>query len=179
MMKLNYSKKILILSVVSLVAIVIVDFLFLNLLADKIIGINDKIRQQTLSTQEREKNFYLKESISKTEIDRAKIEKYFIGPGDVATAEFIAYLENLAKQNKLTATVRSVGYEIIPEVGNSDVVSALRFRFSVTGKWSDVFVFLQIMENIPKAVSVFSVTLNSASGAWTADLDFSVAKLKN
>ena len=76
-MKLNYSQKILILSLVLFIGVLILDIVFSNLLFGKIVNINNKNRQLDLSTQEREREIVLKDSIISTQGEREKLEQYF------------------------------------------------------------------------------------------------------
>jgi len=179
-MKLSFSKKVLILAVVTFFIVLFLDIIFTNLLLKKIVSINDKVRQIDLSSKERLKELNLKDSAADTIEEREKLIKYFIGPGNAETVEFTKYLEDLAAEMNLNQR-KTLDYEVVNESGLSDFVSAIRFKFNVSGKWSDVYSFLYAIEKLPKIVSLNSVSLNldSNNKIWSADLDFSVIKLKN
>lgn len=188
-MKLTYSKRILILSIIVLAVVLALDIIFTEMLLSKIININEKVKQLNLSSQEREKELTLRESIVSSKDEREKLLTYFVGPGNAETVEFTKYLEDLALVNGVTQK-KSLGYEAVSELNSSNVVSAIRFRFNVSGKWTNVFNFLRAIENLPKVAYLNSVSLNVSSEAvsakdiksgnkiWSADLDFSVIKLK-
>jgi len=188
-MKLIYSKRILLLSIIVFLGILVLNIIFTNLLLNKIVSINDKVKQLVISSEEREKELTLKDSILSSVEEREKFDQYFVGAGDGKTADFIASLESLADQNNVSHSIKFVGYEPVGILGTSEVVSFIRFRFSVTGRWPDVFSFLQAIENLPKVITVNNITLTVGSELsstnnkavnkiWSADLDFSVAKLK-
>lgn len=178
-MKINFSKKILIVSIGVFIVTLSSVLLLSGLLINKINNINDKIHQLQISTMERENNILLGDLIIGSETDRKKLEKYFIGPGDIETAVFIGYLESLAKDTGLVSNIRSVGYETGENISSLETISFVGFDFSVSGKWNDVFNFVKLIENLPKVSSVNSVSLEVNSGVWSADIDLSVAKLKN
>lgn len=178
-MKLNHSKKSLILSTTLFLVVLGANILFANLLVIKITTINDQIRQSVISSQERERNLNLRDSILNSVSERSKLEKYFVGVGDAETANFISYLESEAKKVGLVSDIKSVGYEPVAEIGSSEIVSLIRFRLSVNGKWSNVFTFIQTLENLPKISTVNAISLDHNSGVWSAEIDFSVAKLKS
>jgi hypothetical protein len=163
------------------------DIIFINLLLGKIIDINDKVKQLDISSQSREKTLNLQDSIVSSESEREKLAAYFVGAGDASTVEFTKYLENLALETGVTQK-KSLAYEPVNGLESSNVVSAIRFKFNVSGKWANILAFLQAIENLPKVVSVNNVSFNmnstlrgvnkSAGQNWSADLDFSVVKLK-
>jgi len=186
-MKLNYSKKVFILAVIILLGILVLDVIFINLLLNKIYEINNKIKQSDISSQLRLKELSLKDLVTTSEYDRERLQRYFVGAGDTHTLEFTKYLENLAREMGVTEK-KSVGYEEAVGFGSSDTVSAIRYRFNISGKWSNVYSFLKAIENLPKVSYLNSVNFNLSQDAiqintsgkiWTADIDFSVLKLKN
>lgn len=179
-MKLSFSKKVLISAIVTLFIVLFLDTVFTNLLLKKIVSINDKVRQIDISSQERLKELNLKDSTANTVEEREKLGEYFVGPGNAETVEFTKYLEDLAAEMNLTQR-KTLDYEAVNEPGLSDFISAIRFKFNVSGKWSDVYGFLYAIEKLPKIVSLNSVSLNlnSDNKTWSADLDFLVVKLKN
>jgi hypothetical protein len=190
MMKLNFSNKILITAIITFIIILVLDVVFTKLLLNKIYSINDKVKQLEISSQEREKELNLRESVESTKLEREKLSGYFVGAGEAETLEFTKYLENLALEMGVTQK-KSLDYEAVGALSSSDVVSAIRYRFNVSGKWANVYSFLQAVENLPKVAYLSSVSfsLNSeiispkeaktGSKIWSADLDFSVVKLKN
>jgi Tfp pilus assembly protein PilO len=186
-MKINFSKKILILSILLLLAISVLDVIFINLLIDKIYSIKDKENQLNISTQEREKELLLRESIGNSVVNRALLEEYFVPDGNLETVKFTEYLEKLASDMNLEHK-KSLDYEPASEMTNSEFVSAIRFRFNVSGSWQNVFDFLRTIENLPKIsyLSGINLTMNTSdisvkdgkNKTWSLDLDFSVIKLK-
>ncbi len=187
-MKLTYAKKILISATVIFLGVLALDIIFTSLLLNNIISINDKIKQLDISSKEREKELSLKDSIASSKVEREKLEGYFVQAGNAETVKFTKYLEDLALGFGLTQK-KSLDYESINELQSSDAVSAIRFKFGVSGSWSQVYAFLRTIENLPKIVRLNSVGLTAnqtvlIDGAglkgniWSADLDFSVAKLK-
>lgn len=178
-MKLNYTKKIFIISAAVLVGIIILVLVFTNLLLGKIYSINDKVKQMTISSIERERNISLKESIHVSESDRGELAKYFMGSTDADTADFIGQLENLGKQLGLTVNVKSVEYEKNPNFDSSNYLSLVRVKVGFVGKWSGVFDFLQKIERLSKTTLIHGVSLDNSSKIWSGDIDFSVFKLKN
>jgi Tfp pilus assembly protein PilO len=188
-MKIVFSKKMLILSIVILAVTAVLDAVFTQLLVGKINSINDKVKQLEISSQERLKELTLKDSIAGSKAEREKLLSYFVGATNADVVDFTKYLEDLAKQAGVRHE-KTMNYAPIGELPSSDVVSSLRYRFNVTGAWSNVFAFLQAIENLPKAVLVNNVTLTVSSEAvsvkelrsgnklWSADLDFSVVKIK-
>jgi hypothetical protein len=188
-MKLNYSKKIFIASIIILVVIVVLDVVFSDLLFNKIISINNKVRQLDISSQERERELMLKDSIVSTKEEREKLITYFVPAGDAETVEFTKYLEKLALNMGVTQK-KSLNYEPVSDLPSSDIVSAIRYKFIISGKWSNVYNFLLAIENLPKVLIINGINLNvsvvedSATSTkvvgkiWSAEIDFSVVKLK-
>ncbi len=189
-MKFNYSKRILILSLIFFTGVIILDVIFTNLLVDKIVKINNKVKQLNISSQEREKEIKLKDLIIDSKADREKLTEYFVGAGNAETLEFTKYLEDLALKEGVTEK-KTIIEEPIVGLPSADTISAIRFRFNVIGKWANIYNFLQAIENLPKVVYLNSVSVSLNSGAvsakeikagtktWSADLDFSVIKLKD
>lgn len=188
-MKLKYSQKILIIAIIILGLTLTLNIVFGSMLIGKIVDINNKVKQLDISSQEREKELNLKDSISNSKLEREKLNGYFVGAGNAETVDFTKYLEDLAKEKGVTQT-KTLSYESVSGLGASDVVSVIRYRFNVTGKWFNVYAFLQVIENLPKVSYINSVSLNtSLEGVtakeaksliriWAADVDFSVVKLK-
>jgi len=178
-MKLNYSKKILIIAVVTFIVILIINYIFTSLLLNKIISINDKVRQLDISSQERERELSQKDSVVSTEAERIKLASYFVGVGNTETVNFTKSLEDLARNMNVTQS-KTLNYEPVPNMESSDVLSVIRYRFLVTGKYDDVYSFVRAVENLPKISYMNSVSINynSNSKNWSADIDFSVIKLK-
>lgn len=188
-MKIKYSKKVLILALIVFSGVIVLNVFFANILLVKIFSINDKVNQLNISSQKRERELALKDFIVSSSLDREKLAGYFIGAGNAETVEFTKYLEDLALVAGVTQK-KSLNYEAISELDSAEVVSAIRFKFNVSGKWENVFTFIQLVENLPKVLSLNSVFLNVSSEAvsvkdvksgrkvWSADLDFSVAMLK-
>jgi hypothetical protein len=180
-MKLNYSKKMLIVSLVVFLVVFVLNSVFLNLLWTRIIGINDKVKQIDISTQEREREMILRDLIVNTKEQREKLASYFVGTGNADTVGFTEYLENQAKKTGVTQK-KSLAYDEVKELGISEQVSAIRYKFNVSGNWTNVFNFLRTIENLPKVgylnTVVFNANTDKTSGKiWSADLDFSVIKL--
>jgi len=178
-MKLNYSKKILILSIITFIIVLTLNLIFSSLLFGKIVDINNKVKQLDISSQERLKELNLKNLIAGTESDRKALDEYFVAPGNSGTVNFTKYLEDLAVAMKVTQT-KFLAYEPVNGLESSSFLSAIHYRFKVTGKWTNVFNFLQVVEKIPKAIFLKNISLyyNSDIKDWSADLDFSVVQLK-
>lgn len=179
-MKNLSSKKILIFSGIIFLSVLITDIIFVHLLFGKIFNINDKVRQIDLSSQERLKELNLRDAVSGTAEDRERLEQFFVQPGNNEVLKFTKFLEDLANGENLTHK-KSLNYEQVTEEGLSGEISALRFRFHISGRWAGVYRFLLLIERLPKVVILNSVSLNlnSEDKNWTADLDFSVIQLKN
>jgi Tfp pilus assembly protein PilO len=186
-MKIKYSQKVLGSFVIIFLLILTANIIIGRMSIKQIESINNKIRQVTLSSEEREKLLALKESLTNSEEDRKLLDKYFIGSTDADTANFISYIENLAKQNGLTYNVQNVSYEPISEISSSEQVNFMKFQLNIVGGWSNIFTFVQNIENLPKVVSLSAVSIDngpslgakSKTKNWSADLEFSVARLKN
>ena len=151
---------------------------------------SDKIKQLEISSQERERELNLKDLIADTEIDRKKLEAYFIGAGNAKTVEFTKHLEGLALATGVTEK-KTLNYEAISGLPSSGVVSAIRYKVDASGKWQNIYYFLQEIENLPTVMLLNGVSLSfntpqtaspetkAVSSRWSASLDFSVAQLKN
>lgn len=188
-MTIKHSQKVLIIAIVVLSVVLVLNIVFGNMLIDRIVSINDKVKQLDISSQEREKELNLKDSISNSKTEREKLGGYFVGAGNAETVEFTKYLEDLAKEKGVTQS-KTLSYESVSGMNSSDAVSAIRYRFNVTGRWNNVYSFLQAIENLPKVSYLNSVSLNLVSEPvtakdsrvvariWSADLDFLVVKLK-
>ena len=189
-MKLNFSKKILILSLVIFIAVLVLDIIFASLLINRVVEINDRVEQLNTSTQKQEKELTLTDFIANSAAERDQLASYFVGAGNAETVYFTKYLEALAKEVGVTEK-KTLNYQPVIGLESSVNVSAIEYHFSVSGRWSNVFTFLQMIENLPKVLSLNSVSLSVASEAvslseirsgikiWTLDLDFSVVNLKN
>ena len=178
-MKLNYSKKILIAAIITLLIVIVCNIIFTKMLLDKIVSINDKVKQIDFSSQEREKALILKDSVLSSVSEREELDQYFVGPGNIETVKFTKYLEDLALEMNVTQR-KTLDYEMAAGTGSSEIVSAIRFKFSISGKWNNVYNFIQAIENLPKVSKVNSISLSygSIDKNWSADLDFAVVKLK-
>lgn len=188
-MKLNHLNKILILSLATIIIVLILGVFFANLLSDKIMSINNKIKQLDMVSQELERSLKSEVSIDSSLLEREKLAGYFVGSSNASIVEFTEYLEGIAKDFGVTHK-KTLNYESINELQSSELVSALRFKFNITGKWADVFNFLQAIENLPKVARLNSASLSVNSEIsfsekskptniiWSADLDFTVASIK-
>jgi hypothetical protein len=189
-MKLNYSKKILIMSIILFIGVIVLDVIFTNLLLAKIRSINDKVKQLDISSQERLRELNLKEAISSSLINREKLSKYFVGPGNSETVDFTKYLENLALENNVVQK-KTLNYEPAIGLASSSVTSVIRYKFETSGGWNNSFNFLRGIENLPKVSYLNSLLINlnpdgvseggakSSGKTWSTSIDFSVIKLKN
>lgn len=178
-MKFNYSKRIFVLSLGVFLIVLVLNIVFSNLLLEKILNINNKIKQQNISSQERERNLALKDSVIGTRELRLELEKYFIAPGDPQTASFVNYLEGQTKKTGLSPNIKSIDYENIETLGGDSNVLSVRLRLGAVGKWSDVYSLLIALESLPRVSFLNSVSLERQSEGWSVDIDMSVAKLKN
>ena len=188
-MKITFPKKIPIIATITFIIVVILDIFFTNLLFGKINSINDKIKQQDISSQARLKEINSKSSIDSSIAERGKLTSYFVNSGDLETVRFTKYLEDIATE-KMVTQKKTLNYEPVLGLESSEFVTAIRYKFNVSGQWSNVFAFLQAIENLPKSVSLNSVSfsvntdnvsikdINSKGKIWSADIDFVVAKLK-
>lgn len=178
-MKLNYSKKILIMAVITFLVVIILNVVFTQLLLNKITDINNKISQLDISSQEREKSLSLRDSVLSSISDREELDKYFVGAGNIETVNFTKYLEDLSLEKGVSHR-KTLNYESISNMPDSGVVSVIRYKFNISGKWSNVYNFLQTIETLPKVSLLNSASLyyNEENKNWSADLDFSVVKLK-
>lgn len=184
-MKLTYSKKILIFSIIIFLVVLTLNIIFVNLLLNKVANINNKVSQLELSSAERLKEINLKDSISNSEVEREKLVSYFVGPGNAETVKFTEFLENLAAENGVTQQ-KTLSYEPLPN-GPSEILSGIRYKMSVTGRFASVYGFLRAVENLSKVSGVNSVSLSlnsngdssrGSANIWSGDLDFLVAKIK-
>ena len=188
-MKIKYSKKIFVISLVGLIVVLVLDIVFTNFLIQKIISINNKIKQINISSLEREKELVLEGLVANSDSNRQELEKYFVGAGNVEAVNFTKYLEDLALEMGVSQK-KSLVDEPVKGLESSKVVSSIRFRFNVSGKWEKVYNFLLAIENLPKVVLLNNVSFNINSDSvsteggkiidkiWSVDLDFSVVKLK-
>jgi hypothetical protein len=178
-MKLNYSKKILIIAVVTFLVVIILNIIFTNLLMNKIVNINTKVEQLDISSQEREKALDQRDSVLGSVSDREELDKYFVGAGNIETVNFTKYLEDLSFTMGVVQR-KTLDYEAIPEMTDSSIVSVIRYKFNISGKWSNVYNFLQAIETLPKVAHLNGTSLNydNINKNWSADIDFSVIKLK-
>jgi hypothetical protein len=188
-MKLIYSRKIFILAITFFAGVLALNIIFANLLFNKIVNINNKVKQLNISSQERERELNLRDSIADSKAERERLEQYFVGAGNAETVKFTKYLEDLALEMGVTQS-KTLNYEPVIGLESSSVVSTIRFKFSISGKWANVYNFQKAIENLPKVVTLNSVSLSlstneetdkdikSTGKIWNADLDFSVINLK-
>jgi Tfp pilus assembly protein PilO len=180
-MKLNYSQKIFLVSLIIFVMVFILNIIFSSLLWNKVLDINDKTKQINISTQEREREVNLKDLLIKTATDREKMNQYFVGEGNIETVKFTEYLEGLAKKAGV-AQEKSLAYEEVGKMNESEFVSAIRYKFKVSGNWASVYNFMRSMESLPKVGYLNNLKLSAdikESKIWSLDIDFSVIKLGN
>jgi hypothetical protein len=187
-MKINNSQKFLLISVMLLFVVLIFNAIFIYLLVDKIYDIKDKENQLNLSLKEREKEILLKEAVDDSTLERAELENYFVKYSNLDTVKFTEYLEDLADTMNLEHR-KTLDYETISEIPNLEFVSMIRFKFSISGRWQDVFNFIRLIEVLPKVSSINNLILNVIVDndlvkdskykrpIWSADLDFSVLRL--
>ncbi len=170
-MKFSFSKKVLAVVVLILIAVISVDGILFGLLSDKIINIKDKTRQLNTSIEERERDLNLRDSIEDSRIDREKLISFFVPAGDAATVSFISKLEDLARNNKLIPTVRNVSYE----------ENFIRIKLSTAGTWADIEKFLASLEGLPVVISIANFILQSDGEGknWSGEFDLLVGKIKD
>jgi hypothetical protein len=183
-MKINFSKKIFIVSITIFIVVLAMDMVSSYLLINKIIDINNKVKQLNISSQDRLKQLSLNDAISSSVKEREKLTGYFVGPGDLNTVDFTKSLEDLADIMGVTQK-KSLAYEEVPGLASAGAVQSIRYKFTVSGKWANVYNFVHAIENLPKISALASVSFiysagdKAGAGVWFADLDFSVLKLKN
>lgn len=180
-MRLNSSKKILVLTGIGFLIILVLDIVFIQAVSSRIVGIHHKGVQLDLSSTEREKDLAVKDAIRDSESDRVSLGSYFVGGTDAETALFIGSIETLAAQNGLEIDVKSVNYEPISAVKVSDQFSFIRLKVGVVGSWGEVFTFLKTIETLEKVVTVNGAVLqfDAEAKTWLGDIDFSVVKINN
>jgi hypothetical protein len=185
-MKLNYPKKVLIFSITIFLVVLILNIIFVNLLLNKVRNINAKVSQLEISSAERLKEINLKDSISNSEIEREKLNTYFVGAGNVETVEFTKFLEKLALENGVTQQ-KTLSYEPLPNFGGAEILSGIRYKMNISGRFTNVYNFLLAIENLAKVSGINNVSFNlnsnnnstkEAGAVWSGDLDFFVVKLK-
>ncbi len=180
-MRINYSKKVLGFSFIVAVIVIILVAIFCSLLIEKIVGINDKVKQIEVSSQERERSATLRVSVANTQEGRENLNKYFISVNGVIN--LIEQLENLAKETGVTLDIKFVGYEAIKQV-TADTLEQVKFKVAVSGSWSKVIKFFKLVETFPAVVYLDSTFLNLIASktkeqTWLLDLEFSVIKIKD
>jgi hypothetical protein len=148
------------------------------------------VDQLNTSSQKREKDLVLTDFIANSAAERDQLASYFVGAGNAQTVDFTKYLETLAKEAGVTEK-KTLNYQSVTGLESSVNVSAIEYHFSVSGRWTNIFSFLQLIENLPKVLVLNNVSLSVASEAvslneiragvrvWSLDLDFSVVNLKN
>lgn len=108
---------------------------------------------------------------SRTKIARAELFRLAI-VRDGGVAAFISKLEALAAQARTRISIGSVS-ATAPSGGTP---GNLALSVQITGSYSDCMRFLQLLETLPAALSLGSVTLshNDAAQTWSMSLTLSV-----
>jgi regulatory protein YycI of two-component signal transduction system YycFG len=75
---------------------------------------------------------------------------------------FIEQLENLAKDNNLYVKIDSLSINDIPK-NNSDSLTSLFARATVSGKWNSIMIFLTKLESMPFIMRVEKLSLTNSS----------------
>lgn len=178
-MKSNNSKKVLIFMAVLLIISLSTAIYLGHILYKQIVNTNNKVEQVKFSTAEREKVFALRDSVDKTTEQRGILNQAFVGSSDLDTANFIDYIENLAKKSNLSYSVKSVAYE--DKMGSLEFgnLKFIRIKMNVGGVWSSVFAFTRQIENLSKLTFINSVSFDQVGNKWSAEIDFVTLKLKN
>jgi hypothetical protein len=164
------------------VAVFIALFTFIKKQISDTVSMTDQIKaeikkEQTLSL--------MKKDIEDSKNYQDKLYGYFIGKDNVA--DFLKILENLVSSSSLKSEVQSVAYE---PTDKSALISTelVRVKMNVVGEWKNIQFFIQLLENYPLKIDIKNVSLNKSSDAvvsgrqipqWSANIDFTVAKLKN
>ncbi len=184
-MKIKLSTKIVVVSLVVAFIVILINGYFGRLLYQQILSTTNKIEQISIATIEREKMTALEHSLDTSTSSRAILDQYFITADDADTANFIDSVENIAKQGGLEYVVSGIDYDKNPEFGSLTNLNFIKLKINVTGNWLAVWNFLQTIENLPKVLVISSVTLDTSAknikgqiNKWSADLEFSVAKIK-
>lgn len=129
----------------------------------------------------------LKQALKETEVDRAKIDEYFIQKAD--TVMFIEHIEKIGKDAGVVLSVNSVTDAPKGSIG-------VQLDFSAVGEFSNIYQLVALIESMPHKIifkktdiqktetdglwkGVFTITLESFLSANTPDSTLAAAGDKN
>lgn len=110
----------------------------------------------------------LRNFLSHTATERAKLESYLVGRDNVV--DFLGFLESLGRRSGATITITSVQNKNTD--GNS-LADELTVILEGTGSFSSLFHFLSLVESIPMKLEVGEVHLERSEkerGRWKLDM---------
>lgn len=184
-MNIKGSKKILIIILFLNFVILAVYFLLFFSIKNK----NEKtsillneIKTQTI----KEAEFKLIENnLKETEIDRKKINSYFIQEGEEGVVLFVEYIENMGKISGVNLDVKSISFkEFDSNKINSEsqnIFENMKVSLVVEGEWSDVIYFLKLLESSLYSMSFDKVYLEKEevenSFLWKGTFNLNIIKI--
>ena len=126
----------------------------------------------------------VKELIKDTEMDRSKLDTYFVS--DDKIVDFIEDVENLGLLTDSYVEVISVN--VSSDRGSKDSLSELlNIDFEVKGGWREIFHFVTLLEKMPFKIDVSRVNLEvvydnttkkDITGVWKGFFSIAVIKSK-
>lgn len=115
----------------------------------------------------------LETMIAETAADRAELKEFVLT--DAGVTEFLALVEDSARNRGLRATTKSVAIE-----PDDDLFESLRVEIEVEGRYAGVNAFLSILETLPYMITLSSVRFDqSGEGIWRGSFIFGVTKEKS
>ncbi|OHA32005.1 MAG: hypothetical protein A2928_00225 [Candidatus Taylorbacteria bacterium RIFCSPLOWO2_01_FULL_45_15b] len=135
------------------------------------------ITEELLGKNNDEVSYYalLKRTFEATEIEREKIETYFVSDGTVVP--FIESIEALRTISGISTKISTLAVET-PESGD---VEYLHVVIDVDGSWDGVYRFVSLVEKLPHAIRIEKVAFDKTLGensVWRSNISLRVAKNK-
>lgn len=125
-------------------------------------------------------------NLNETKNSRDKINSYFVQEGEDGLVYFMDNIASLGRQAGVQLKINSILLEETKkgEENIKKVTESMKLNLGVEGDWSDVVLFIKLLENIPLSISFDRVDLGikeTAGGEptdiWESSLNLTVLRL--
>ncbi len=181
-MNLSKTNKLLVIWIVyTLILTIAYVFIFSNIRAKKANTIN-AVKEITALEESNSKLYDLKNIALEIEIEKNKLNNFFVGGSRDDILDFIKLIERIGVLSNTDVTKNILNNEL-----ESELVWNLNTRITASGTWDEVYTFLILLENIPYKLEINQASFkrlgdirnDSSESMWSGGFSINVLQFKD
>lgn len=127
----------------------------------------------------------VEDDLEATEMDRKKINLYFVQGGEGGIVLFVEDVENMGKLSGVDLDIKSIAFKEFDlnnnNSENSNIFENMKVNLAIEGEWSDILYFLKLLESSPYCISFDKVYLEKKEEKnpllWGGSFNLNIIKI--